>query len=106
MPSFDACCLICLLQKIDGFLAVLSVTRGSFSPKSQKLPFSVTSVNGDSYLLYYASIDLAGKSVAGNDGPKFQRSLSCDDQQSVKSRLRIPMKGRIQLVHRSLKLVS
>ncbi|KAJ8441583.1 hypothetical protein Cgig2_023147 [Carnegiea gigantea] len=85
-------------QKIDGFLAVLSVTRGSFSPKSQKLPFSVTSVNGDSYLLYYASIDLAGKSVGGNDRTKFQRSLSCDDQQSVKSRLRIPMKGRIQLV--------
>lgn len=85
-------------QKIDGFLAVLSVTRGSFSPKSQKLPFSVTSVNGDSYLLYYASIDLSGKSVGGNDGPKFQRSLSCGDQQSVKSRLRIPMKGRIQLV--------
>ncbi|KAF3771965.1 hypothetical protein EJ110_NYTH58808 [Nymphaea thermarum] len=45
-------------QKIDGFLAVLSVTGGSFSPPSQKLPFSVTSVDGDSCLLYYASIDL------------------------------------------------
>jgi len=106
MASSDSCCLICLLQKIDGFLAVLSVTGGSFSPKSQKLPFSVTSVNGDSYLLYYASIDLTGKYIGGSDGPKFQRSLSSEDQQSVKSRLRIPMKGRIQLVHCSPRLVS
>lgn len=86
-------------QNLDGFLAVLSVTGGRFSPKSQKLPFSVTSVDGDSYLLYYASIDVTGKSVSSvKGGPKFQRSLSCDDHQLVKSRLRIPMKGRIQLV--------
>ncbi|KAJ6751399.1 hypothetical protein OIU85_001885 [Salix viminalis] len=32
-----------LTQRIDGFLAVLSITGGNFSPQSQKLPFSVTS---------------------------------------------------------------
>ncbi|XP_031489991.1 uncharacterized protein LOC116257413 isoform X1 [Nymphaea colorata] len=84
-------------QKIDGFLAVLSVTGGSFSPPSQKLPFSVTSVDGDSCLLYYASIDLASN---GNKckGPQMRRSLSTMDYLSSKSRTRIPMKGRIQLV--------
>lgn len=86
-------------QKIDGFLAVLSVTGGNFSPKSQKLPFSVTSVDGDSYLLYYASIALPGKlASSGNYGHRSKRSVSNDDAQSVKNRLRIPMKGRIQLV--------
>ncbi|CAN6472212.1 unnamed protein product [Victoria cruziana] len=84
-------------QKIDGFLAVLSVTGGSFSPPSQKLPFSVTSVDGDSCLLYFASIDLAGD---GNKckGPQMRRSLSSMDYLSSKNRTRIPMKGRIQLV--------
>lgn len=86
-------------QKFDGFLAVLSVTGGNFSPKSQKLPFSVTSVDGDSYLLYYASINLAGKSPSNGIGvQRCKSSLSNDDQQCNKSRLRIPMKGRIQLV--------
>lgn len=89
----------CVHQKIDGFLAVLSVTGGNFSPKSQKLPFSVTSVDGDSCLLYYSSIDLADKSSFNeNSGQRFNRSLSNDEQQSMKNRLRIPMKGRIQLV--------
>ncbi|KAG4396031.1 hypothetical protein GLYMA_19G097300v4 [Glycine max] len=82
-------------KKIDGFLAVLSITGGNFSPKSQKLPFSVTSVDGDCYLLYYASIDLAGNSSSN----KFRgQLLGKNDSQIVKSRLRIPMKGRIQLV--------
>ncbi|KAH9625330.1 hypothetical protein KSS87_003627 [Heliosperma pusillum] len=86
-------------QKIDGFLAVLSVTGGNFSPKSQKLPYSVTSVDGDSYLLYYASIDLGGKSTLKEGGGKmFRKSAGSDDSQYVKSRLRIPVKGRIQLV--------
>ncbi|XP_022730251.1 uncharacterized protein LOC111285189 isoform X2 [Durio zibethinus] len=86
-------------QRIDGFLAVLSVTGGSFSPQSQKLPFAVTSVDGDNYLLYYSSIDLA-KHVSTNKsrGPKLKRSLSIDDSQAEKSRLCVPMKGRIQLV--------
>ncbi|XP_059645298.1 uncharacterized protein LOC132286891 isoform X2 [Cornus florida] len=86
-------------QKIDGFLAVLSVTGGNFSPKSQKLPFAVTSVDGGSYLLYYASIDLAGK-LSSNKwrGQDLERSLSNDDSRSSRSRLRIPVKGRIQLV--------
>ena len=48
------------MQKIDGFLAVLSIVGGSFSLQSQKLPFSVSSVDGDCSLLYFASIDLAG----------------------------------------------
>ncbi|KAI6692253.1 hypothetical protein NL676_019963 [Syzygium grande] len=88
-----------LCQKIDGFLAVLSVVGGSFSPQSQKLPFSVSSVDGDCSLLYFASIDLAGSSSSNKCvGHKSGKSLSCDDLQAVKSRLRIPMKGRIQLV--------
>ncbi|KAM7497447.1 hypothetical protein LguiA_021861 [Lonicera macranthoides] len=32
-------------QKIDGFLAVLNITGGNFSPHPQKLPFAVTSVD-------------------------------------------------------------
>ncbi|GAB4847353.1 hypothetical protein Ancab_026411 [Ancistrocladus abbreviatus] len=86
-------------QKIDGFLAVLSVTGGNFSPKSQKLPFSVTSVDGDSYLLYYASIDLSVKFGSTKScGQKCKRGLSSDNSQFSKSRIRIPMKGRVQLV--------
>ncbi|KAG4938311.1 hypothetical protein AAZX31_16G048500 [Glycine max] len=86
-------------KKIDGFLAVLSITGGNFSPKSQKLPFSVTSVDGDCYLLYYASIDLAGNSSSNKlRGQLLKRGFGKDDSQIVKSRLRIPMKGRIQLV--------
>ncbi|KAM7493091.1 hypothetical protein LguiB_027700 [Lonicera macranthoides] len=34
-------------QKIDGFLVVLNITGGNFSPHPQKLPFAVTSVDGD-----------------------------------------------------------
>ncbi|KAK3017997.1 hypothetical protein RJ639_004373 [Escallonia herrerae] len=82
-------------QKIDGFLAVLNVTGGSFSPHPQKLPFAVTSVDGDNCLLYYSSIHLAEHmSFNGCKGPKMKRSES----QAEKSRMRIPMKGRIQLV--------
>ncbi|KAJ6302292.1 hypothetical protein OIU77_016389 [Salix suchowensis] len=88
-----------LTQRIDGFLAVLSITGGNFSPQSQKLPFSVTSVDGDCYLLYYASIDLSRNSSSNKcRGQKFKRCLSNDDSQIVRSRLHIPMKGRIQLV--------
>ncbi|KAF8390707.1 hypothetical protein HHK36_025234 [Tetracentron sinense] len=86
-------------SRIDGFLAVLNVTGGNFSPPSQKLPFAVTSVDGDNYLLYYASIDLAGNFPSNNcRGPKMKRNISIDDSRATKSRLRIPMKGRIQLV--------
>ncbi|XWS51476.1 hypothetical protein CRYUN_Cryun12cG0179500 [Craigia yunnanensis] len=86
-------------QRIDGFLAVFSITGGNFSPQSQKLPFAVTSVDGDNYLLYYSSIDLA-RHVSTNKcrGPKMKRNLSIDDSQAEKSCLRVPMKGRIQLV--------
>ncbi|XP_062194830.1 uncharacterized protein LOC133898236 isoform X2 [Phragmites australis] len=86
-------------QTIDGFLAVLNVTGGSFSPTTQKLPFSVTSIDEDSSLLYYSSIDLVGRLPANNNkSPKLQRSLSNNDSRSAKSRLRIPVKGHIQLV--------
>ncbi|KAK9925561.1 hypothetical protein M0R45_033883 [Rubus argutus] len=86
-------------QRIDGFLGVLSITGGNFSPRSQKLPFSVTSVEGDCYLLYYASIYVAGNSAFNRSGAhKLKRGLSIDDSKIVKSRLRIPVKGRIQLV--------
>ncbi|XP_076898550.1 uncharacterized protein LOC143552147 [Bidens hawaiensis] len=86
-------------QKIDGFLAVLNVTGGSFSPHPQKLPFAVTSVDGDNFLLYYSSIDLAGQlSPNKQKSQKMKRSLSVDDPQVERNRLRVPMKGRIQLV--------
>ncbi|KAF9622385.1 hypothetical protein IFM89_031188 [Coptis chinensis] len=98
---FSSCKLsqLLIMQRIDGFLAVLNVTGGSFSPSSQKLPFAVTSVDGDSCLLYYASIDLSGNSSSNKwKEPKLKRSLSNDDSLASKSRLRIPMKGCIQLV--------
>ncbi|KAG8385008.1 hypothetical protein BUALT_Bualt04G0177500 [Buddleja alternifolia] len=86
-------------QRIDGFLAVLSITGGIFSPKSQKLPFAVTSVEGDSYLLYYASVDLAGNLRSKKcRGEYMKKNHGNDDPLSGKHRLRIPMKGRIQLV--------
>ncbi|KAG5230383.1 EXCESS MICROSPOROCYTES [Salix suchowensis] len=86
-------------QRIDGFLAVLNVTGGNFSPKAQKLPFTVTSVDGNNYLLYYSSIDVGGNVQANKySDQKMRRSLSIDDSRSDRSRLRIPMKGRIQLV--------
>ncbi|KAL6845935.1 hypothetical protein ACP4OV_023383 [Aristida adscensionis] len=86
-------------QSIDGFMAVLNVTGGNFSPATQKLPFTVTSIDEDSSLLYYSSIDLAGRLPTNNsNSPKLKRSLSNSDSRSAKSRLRIPVKGRIQLV--------
>ncbi|KAK1422404.1 hypothetical protein QVD17_25501 [Tagetes erecta] len=86
-------------QKIDGFLAVLNITGGSFSPHPRKLPFAVTSVDGDNFLLYYSSIDLAGQLTTNKQkGQKMKRSLSIDNPQPEKTRLRVPMKGCIQLV--------
>jgi len=87
-------------QIIDGFLAVLNIVGGSFFPPTQKLPFAVTSIDEDSSLLYYSSIDLAGRlsaNTTNSNSPKL-RSLSSTDSRSAKSRLRIPAKGRIQLV--------
>ncbi|OEL20099.1 hypothetical protein BAE44_0018881 [Dichanthelium oligosanthes] len=85
-------------QSIDGFLAILNVTGGNFSPPTRKLPFTVTSIDEDSSLLYYSSIDLAGRLSTNNSkSPKLRRSLSNNDSWSAKSRLRIPVKGRIQL---------
>lgn len=86
-------------QKIDGFLAVLNITGGNFSPHTQKLPFAVTSVDGNKHLLYYSSIDLAADVPSNKHrGPKMKRSLVIDYSRAEKSRLRIPMKGCIQLV--------
>ncbi|KAK7353793.1 hypothetical protein VNO80_19245 [Phaseolus coccineus] len=88
-----------LSQKIEGFLAMVSVTGGNFSRQSQKIPFAVTSVDGDKYLLYYSSINLLGKLLSSKARvAKFQRTLSMDESRSEKPRIRIPMKGRIQLV--------
>ncbi|KAJ7957199.1 Meiosis chromosome segregation family protein [Quillaja saponaria] len=86
-------------QRFDGFLAVLNVTGGNFSPRSQKIPFSVTSVDGDKCLLYYSSISLS-ENLAPN---KFRvtnmtRTISMHESRAEKSCLRVPMKGRIQLV--------
>lgn len=101
----SACVMLCNsftindVQKIDGFLAVLNVTGGNFSPHPQKLPFAVTSMDGDNYRLYYSSIDLAGNLPSNRHrGPKMKRSLSIDYSRAEKSRLRIPIKGCIQLV--------
>lgn len=87
-------------QAIDGFLAILNIIGGNFSPKPQKLPFAVTSVDGDSYLLYYASIDLCRNSQSNKHrGENVKSALGCEDSQIGKNRLRVPMKGRIQLVY-------
>lgn len=87
------------MQKIDGFLAVLNITGGKSSPHPQKLPFAVTSVDGDNYLLYYSSIDLSRDLTSNKcEGPKLKRSLSVNGSSDEKARLRIPMKGRLQLV--------
>ncbi|KAL3617594.1 hypothetical protein CASFOL_037915 [Castilleja foliolosa] len=85
-------------QKIDGFLAVLNITGGKFA-HPQKLPFAVTSVDGDNYLLYYSSIDLS-RNLSPNkcEGPKLKRSLSVNGSSDEKARLRIPVKGLLQLV--------
>ncbi|KAL4347299.1 hypothetical protein GQ457_17G011590 [Hibiscus cannabinus] len=86
-------------QRIDGFLAILSIVGGNFSPQSQKLPFAVTSVDGDNYLLYYSSLNLASHTLRNKStSPKMKWSLRTDDSQAEKSRIRVPMKGRIQLV--------
>lgn len=79
------------MQKLDGFLALLSVTGGSWPPPIKKLPFSVTCVDGDSSLLYFASIDLAGNNSGGKNVSKSIRSPG-------KSRFRVPVRGRVQLV--------
>ncbi|KAL9263977.1 hypothetical protein AKJ16_DCAP21012 [Drosera capensis] len=85
--------------KIDGFLAVLSITGGSFSPKPHKLPFSATSIDGDKYLLYYSSIELGDSMGKGKlEVPKLKRSPSVGDSHFERSRLLIPLKGRLQLV--------
>ncbi|KAF0914408.1 hypothetical protein E2562_028496 [Oryza meyeriana var. granulata] len=86
-------------QNIDGFLAVLNVTGGNFCPPTQKLPFAATSIDEDSSLLYYSSIDLAGRlPMSSSQSPELKRSLSNHDSRSMKSRFRIPVKGRVQLV--------
>ncbi|KAK7316850.1 hypothetical protein RJT34_00605 [Clitoria ternatea] len=86
-------------KKIEGFLAVLNVAGDNFSPQSQKIPFAVTSVDGDKRLLYYSSINLSGKLLSSKSRvAKFQRTLSMNESRSEKRRIRVPMKGRIQLV--------
>lgn len=77
----------------------MNVTGGKFSPKSQKLPFAVTSVDGDNCLLYYSTICLT-MNIAANKcrGIQMKRNLSNDESQADKSHLCIPMKGRKQLV--------
>lgn len=86
-------------QRIEGFLAVLNVIGGDFSPKVKKLPFAVTSVDGENYLLYYSSIGLSDTLAADVcKGAKLKRSKSVNSSREEKSCLHIPMKGRIQLV--------
>ncbi|CAN7016986.1 unnamed protein product [Brassica oleracea var. botrytis] len=86
-------------NQIDGFLAILSIAGGNISPKAQKLPFSVTSVGDDCFLLYYASINLSGGSSSNQLwAQKLKESQNRSESQTTNSRLRIPMKGRIQLV--------
>lgn len=63
---------------------------------------------GDNYLLYYSTIDLAANMAANRcGGTKMKRNLSLDESQAEKSRLRVPMKGQIQLASlSSLKFVN
>ncbi|KAK9090040.1 hypothetical protein Sjap_023217 [Stephania japonica] len=87
-----------IYKKIEGFQAVLNVTGGSFSPLSRKLPFSVSSVDGNACLLYYASVDLAGNSPSKQSKDiKVKRNRRDDESREAQSRLRIPVKGCIQL---------
>ncbi|KAL2623971.1 hypothetical protein R1flu_008216 [Riccia fluitans] len=84
-------------QRLDGFLALLTVSGGSWSPPMRRLPFSVTCVDGDSSLTYYAaSIDLAD----GGSGSKFKSDKHCfsECRRGSKNRFRIPVRGRVQLV--------
>ncbi|KAH7444430.1 hypothetical protein KP509_02G078300 [Ceratopteris richardii] len=86
-------------QKLDGFLALLSITGGSWSPPMQKLPFSVTCVDKESPLLYYASINLAENSAKKKvSSDRRRKSAPVDDSLLDKSRIRIPISGRVQLV--------
>lgn len=86
-------------QIIDGFLALLNITGGNFSPRSQRLPFSVNTVDNDNCLLYYSSIDLAENlPFEKRRGPKLKRSLSFEEPHAETAYLRIPVKGCIQLV--------
>eukprot|EP00246_Nothoceros_aenigmaticus_P015062 TRINITY_DN6069_c0_g1_i1.p1 TRINITY_DN6069_c0_g1~~TRINITY_DN6069_c0_g1_i1.p1 ORF type:complete len:844 (-),score=127.74 TRINITY_DN6069_c0_g1_i1:1057-3588(-) len=86
-------------QRIHGFLALMSVTGGSWSPPIKKLPFSVTCVDGDSSQLYYASIELTDVVTGSNsiDG-KSRNTGNAETNRNAKSRYRIPNRGRIQLV--------
>ncbi|KAG9141926.1 hypothetical protein Leryth_009291 [Lithospermum erythrorhizon] len=84
-----------LTKKIEGFLAVLSITGGNFSPKSQKLPFSVTSIDGESYLLYYSSIGLPGNPPSSNCTDQNIGKVNNDESRSVEV---ASSQWRIQLV--------
>jgi hypothetical protein len=96
------------MQNIDGFLAVLNVTGGNFSPPTQKLPFAVTSIDEDSSLLYYSSINLAQRlsTNSNSKSPKLKKGSNSNDSRSAKSRLHIPVKGRIQLVLNFIGLIK
>ena len=86
------------MQKLEGFLALLSITGGCWSPPLQKLPFSVNCVDG---LLYYASIDLPGNSFKRRGKGSHYRKDGYDTSFN-KNRFRIPVRGRVQLVIYSL----
>ncbi|CAM6100744.1 unnamed protein product [Calypogeia fissa] len=83
-------------QILDGFLASLTVTGGGWSAPSRKLPFSVTCVDGDSSLLYYASIDLSGTPVGSKANAC--KTPTHEGPRAYRSRIRIPAQGRVQLV--------
>ncbi|KAH7427188.1 hypothetical protein KP509_10G033600 [Ceratopteris richardii] len=86
-------------QKLDGFLALLSITGGPWCLPVQKLPFSVTCVGEESSLLYYASIEFpetSRKNKAGSE--KRRKNALAEDDSLRKNRLRIPVSGRVQLV--------
>ena len=56
-------------------------------------------MEGDNYLLYCSTIDLAANKAANKcRSTKMKRSPNIDEPQAEKSRLRIPMRGCIQLV--------
>ncbi|KAI8001173.1 hypothetical protein LOK49_LG09G01507 [Camellia lanceoleosa] len=76
---------------VGSFEESLLSGRLSSGKFSQKLPFAVTSVDGDNFLLYYTSIDLGRTPLNNYRFQNLKRDLSNDDSQGAKSRLRIPV---------------
>eukprot|EP00897_Mesotaenium_endlicherianum_P002251 jgi/Mesen1/2053/ME000150S01145 len=83
-------------QQFEGFRAVLTVVGGKHAPPQRKYPFTVTYLDGSSSSLYSASIDLSSSSSTTITSSSSKRRRSGGE--AGLGRLRVPAKGRIQLV--------